>query len=77
MTTRIDHHTTTQTPGVLQALRAVLTLFSIARERRQLARLDDHILRDIGISRDEAETEASRVGWDAPAHWRDGRGSRT
>ncbi|MBP9182993.1 MAG: DUF1127 domain-containing protein [Fuscovulum sp.] len=43
---------------------------SLGRQRAHLARLDDHLLRDIGVSRAEAEAEAAR-GWDAPAHWRD------
>jgi uncharacterized protein YjiS (DUF1127 family) len=34
-----------------------------ARQRRALARLDDHLLRDIGISRGEAQREASRWPW--------------
>lgn len=43
---------------------------SLGRQRAHLARLDDRLLRDIGISRAQAEAEAAR-GWDAPAHWRD------
>ncbi len=33
------------------------------RTRRQLLRLDDHLLRDIGIERDAACTEARRPFW--------------
>lgn len=33
------------------------------RTRKQLMRLDDHILRDIGIERDAAYTEARRPFW--------------
>jgi uncharacterized protein YjiS (DUF1127 family) len=43
---------------------------ALRRSRRHLARLDDHILRDIGLSRAEAEAEAIRPLWDAPPHWR-------
>jgi uncharacterized protein YjiS (DUF1127 family) len=39
--------------------------------RRSLALLDDHLLADIGITRAEAEHEAARPLWDAPAHWHD------
>ena len=39
------------------------------RQRRALARLDDAALQDIGISRAEALTEASRPAWDVPGHW--------
>ncbi|WP_106744859.1 DUF1127 domain-containing protein [Yoonia maritima] len=41
----------------------------IARQRHQLRRLDDHMLRDIGVSRHEAITEANKAPWDVPNHW--------
>jgi uncharacterized protein YjiS (DUF1127 family) len=41
-----------------------------ARQRRHLAELDDAMLRDIGLTRDEARREARRPFWDAPRHWR-------
>ena len=34
-----------------------------ARERRALAQLDDRMLRDIGISRTEAERECAKPFW--------------
>ena len=40
------------------------------RQRRALAGLDDARLADLGLSRDEAETEANRPIWDAPVHWK-------
>ena len=40
------------------------------RQRRALAALDDTRLADIGISRHEAEAEASRPIWDAPDYWK-------
>ncbi|MGR3804505.1 DUF1127 domain-containing protein [Marinibacterium profundimaris] len=45
-------------------------LVGLWRQRRRLASLDDRSLSDIGISRREAEQEASRAFWDVPAHWR-------
>lgn len=45
-------------------------LLSLRRSRARLAALDAHILRDIGISPDDAMAEASRPLWDAPAGWR-------
>ena len=45
---------------------AALTLY---RSRRALRDLDSHILTDIGLSRAEALTEASRPLWDAPRNW--------
>jgi uncharacterized protein YjiS (DUF1127 family) len=43
----------------------------VARTRRALKHLDDHLLADVGLSRDDAEAEARRPLWDAPSHWHD------
>lgn len=43
---------------------------SLLRQRQALADLDEAALRDIGISKAEAEAESSRPLWDVPAHWR-------
>lgn len=42
---------------------------ALARQRKALQNLDDDALRDIGLSRSEAEAEAERPIWDAPDHW--------
>ncbi|WP_428515664.1 DUF1127 domain-containing protein [Roseovarius sp.] len=42
-------------------LRDVIEMY---RQRRALARLDDHALQDIGITRQEAMAEARRPIWD-------------
>jgi len=47
----------TPRPGLWLMLRAIWT-------RRQLAEMDDRILRDIGISRVDALREADRLPWD-------------
>ena len=39
------------------------------RQRQFLARLDDRTLADIGLTRDQALTEADRPMWDIPANW--------
>ena len=49
---------------------SVWPLISLFRQRRTLAKLNDHQLNDIGVSRKDAEQEASRLLWDVPAHWR-------
>jgi uncharacterized protein YjiS (DUF1127 family) len=58
-------------PSVLARLHArLLGAAALARSRRSLGRLDDHILRDIGLTRDQAEAEAERPSWDPPRHWK-------
>lgn len=52
--------------GLLPRLAAALRL---RRERQQLSGLSATQLRDIGITRQEAEAEARRPAWDAPDHW--------
>jgi uncharacterized protein YjiS (DUF1127 family) len=42
----------------------------LKRSRGRLALLDDHLLRDIGLTREAAESEAERPLWDVPTHWR-------
>ncbi len=54
-------------PGLLTRLAAAL---AVARHRRRLKDLSDHILDDIGITRDAADREASRPVWDVPKSWR-------
>lgn len=52
--------------GLLRQLQATLQLWSRrARSRRELRELDDHLLRDIGISRGVAEHEAAKPFWRA------------
>jgi uncharacterized protein YjiS (DUF1127 family) len=52
--------------SILARLRLAL---AARRQRASLGHLDDRMLRDIGITREQARTEASRPGWDVPAHW--------
>jgi uncharacterized protein YjiS (DUF1127 family) len=59
-----------QLPGLLPRLVAMMAL---NRQRARLAQLDDAQLRDIGLTRAEADAEANRPFWDAPAHWMGGR----
>jgi uncharacterized protein YjiS (DUF1127 family) len=53
--------------GLIARLAAALALH---RQRQHLAELDDAILNDIGLTREDALREAARPVWDAPAHWR-------
>lgn len=45
-------------------------LFALWRQRQTLASLDDTMLRDIGVTRAQAEAEAGKPIWDVPATWR-------
>lgn len=63
----------------------LFALLALRRSRRHLAALDDHLLRDVGLTRAEAWRESRRPAWegqgaghrpagnahlwDAPAHW--------
>lgn len=42
---------------------------AVARQRKALADLDDTLLKDIGVTRSEAELESMRPAWDVPKHW--------
>jgi uncharacterized protein YjiS (DUF1127 family) len=73
MFTNADCTTLPRHPAALHRLgrlgRAVQS-FQEFRQRRNLARLDDHMLADIGISRDEALAESRRPIWDVTPTWR-------
>ena len=49
--------------AVNKAVDAVIAWRARARERRHLARLDDRMLRDIGLSRADVERECRRPFW--------------
>ena len=57
---------TPPTPSLLSRFTQART---VARQRKVLANLEDHILDDIGISRAQATREAARPAWDVPSHW--------
>ncbi len=45
---------------------SLFNVIGIYSQRRTLARLDDHQLHDIGITREEAQRESARSFWDLP-----------
>ncbi len=47
-------------------LSLVRHVLGVIRQRRRLATLPDNQLADIGITREEARTEAARPFWDLP-----------
>lgn len=52
--------------GLLARLRLVLAARS---QRRALARLNDQMLADVGLTAAEAAAEADRPLWDVPRNW--------
>jgi len=48
---------------------SLFDIIAVRRQRRNLARLDDAALRDIGLTRDQAMSEARRPFWDVPGYW--------
>ena len=50
-------------PPLVAGLMLIARWIERSRQRRALAALDDHVLRDIGITRVEAEREAQKPFW--------------
>jgi uncharacterized protein YjiS (DUF1127 family) len=59
-----------RSPSLSDILRRFHGMLLLRRARKHLARLDDHLLCDIGLTRADAMAEARRAPWDAPSHWR-------
>ena len=49
--------------------RLVSRALVVHRTRRALATLDHDRLRDIGLTRAQADAEAARPLWDVPSYW--------
>ena len=56
----------TAKPGILARL---LFWNRIWVERQALKDLEPHLLKDIGLTEDEARRESRRPSWDAPDRW--------
>ena len=50
-------------------LSLLLAANDVWRSRQHLSRLTDAALKDVSLTRNEAETEAERPIWDVPTHW--------
>ncbi len=50
---------------IARLIRTIELAFQVRRERRMLVGMDDHMLKDLGLS-GIAATEASRPFWDVP-----------
>lgn len=67
-------HTATLATGRVQSVGSAPRLSSLIRsalavhrQRQALSQLDDRTLADIGVTRQQAESEAGRPMWDMPA----------
>jgi len=59
------------TRSVLASLWAELTrVYLVKRQRKSLKSMDTAALRDLGLTRKQADAEAGRWFWDAPETWR-------
>lgn len=67
ITTNIRQHSAPVSLAWLS--RHIALALGTARQRRQLAGLTDAQLRDIGLTRADARTEAQRPIWDVPSAW--------
>lgn len=56
-------------PAPRRHLFGFLALDSLRRQRNDLRKLTDEQLRDVGLTRAQADAEARRRIWDVPAHW--------
>ncbi|WP_425037969.1 DUF1127 domain-containing protein [Primorskyibacter sp. S187A] len=56
-------------PASIRRFPRLSDMLALARQRRDLSRLDDAQLRDMGLSRSDAASEANRPAWDVPSHW--------
>ena len=59
------------TPGsrAFRPLDRLVALMALGRSRHRLGQLDDHLLRDIRLTRSEARQEADKTDWNARSHW--------
>ncbi|WP_431300593.1 DUF1127 domain-containing protein [Tabrizicola sp. BL-A-41-H6] len=62
----VSHHPKSTRRSLFAVVRAAL---EVRGQRAHLAKLDDHLLQDVGLTRDDAEAEAGRPIWDPPSHW--------
>lgn len=51
-------------------LQRLLTANALRKQRRALMQLDDNLLADIGLSRQQALSEDALSAWDVPSTWR-------
>ncbi|MEZ5777946.1 MAG: DUF1127 domain-containing protein [Paracoccaceae bacterium] len=65
----MEHTITRAQPRRLSLLARLGQMRNVRRQRLDLRDMSDRQLRDIGLTRDEAEAEAERPLWDLPTIW--------
>jgi len=55
--------------GLMTLFRAVSGTISLRNQRARLIALDDHQLRDIGVTYKQALKESRRPVWNVPSNW--------
>jgi uncharacterized protein YjiS (DUF1127 family) len=60
---RLSHGTAITTPVLPRLLAALRRMHTRWHQRHDLRELDDHLLRDIGVTREQARREASKPFW--------------
>jgi len=55
--------------GAVSLLRRVQLALAAQAQRQALARLDAHLLADLGLDAQDVAQECARPAWDVPAHW--------
>lgn len=68
MTMFTETHAPTKSPRI--TLAGLARLFKVRCQRQVLRKLDCAALRDIGLTRAQADAESKRSFWDAPTTWR-------
>lgn len=53
--------------AAMQVFERVELAFKVARERHNLARLDERMLKDLGLNSADVHRETSRAVWDTPS----------
>ena len=66
--TALTHFARSAAARALHAIAYFSLCLQIARERHQLRNFDTRALKDIGLSRADAQREADRGFWDIPEH---------
>lgn len=57
-------------PARISIASLLALVFATKKQRDALRNLDDNALRDLGLTRNQADAESRRPIWDVPTDWR-------